>query len=222
MDLPVLVGDAARVLRASCRAVWAYRRFPAVGALGLYIGLAVVFFALGVVGAPGQRVVGDGADLSIFVWSFVWWPRAIAHLHDPFVANVVWAPHGIDLVWTTTVPGASLLGFPLTFLAGPVVAYNVFAVAGPALAGWTAFLLARHLTGAFASALVAGYLFGFSSYELGQTVGRLHLTLVFLIPVCALLAVRRFDGGLTGGRFVALLALALHGLTLRAASRRTP
>jgi hypothetical protein len=157
-------------------------------------------------------VVGDaGADKSIFMWSFVWWPHALAHLHDPFAANVVWAPHGIDLAWTTTVPGASLLALPLTLLAGPVVAYNVLAVAGPALAAWTAFLLARHIAGVFAPALIGGYVFGFSSYELGQTVGHLHLTLVFLVPVCALLAVRRFEDELTRRRFVLLLALTLTG-----------
>jgi hypothetical protein len=184
----------------------------AVGALGFYCVLAIAFFARGVVHAPAHTVVGDaGPDKSIFMWSFVWWPHALAHLHDPLAANVVWAPHGIDLAWAATVPGGSLLALPFTLLAGPVVAYNVLAVAAPALAAWTAFLLARHVTSAFAPALIGGFVFGFSSYELGQTVGHLHLTLVFLVPVCALLAVLRFEQRLTRRRFVLALALALTG-----------
>jgi hypothetical protein len=184
----------------------------AVIALALYFVLAIAFFARGVAPVPARTVVGDaGADKSIFMWSFVWWPHALGHLQDPLAANVVWAPHGIDLAWAATAPGAALLASPLTLLAGPVVAYNVLAVAAPALGAWTAFLLARHVTSALAPALVGGFVFGFSSYELGHTVGHLNLTLVFLVPVCALLAVLRFEQRLSRRRFVLQLALALIG-----------
>src|SRR5438309_700858 len=83
------------------------------------------------------------------------------------------------------------------------------AILAPALAAWTAFLLARSLTGRFWLALVAGYLFGFSAYEIGQSRGHLHMTLVFLVPLCALLVVRRYAGQLRRAAFIALLAAAL-------------
>ena len=162
------------------------------------------------IASPGSNAVGDpGPDKTIFMWSFVWWPHALGGGHDPFVTHAVWAPEGIDLSWVTSVPGPSLLAFPLTWAAGPVVTYNVLAVLAPALAAWAAFLLAKWLTGRFWPALLAGYLFGFSAYEIAQSRGHLSLTLVFLVPLVWLLVAKRFAGELSRTRFVVLLAPAL-------------
>lgn len=93
------------------------------------------------------------------------------------------------------------------------------------LAAWTAFLLCRRLIAgapgaqahearrrtAFVPALVAGWLFGFSSYMLGQLLGHEQLTLVFLIPALAHLLVRTHAGELRRRTAVTLLALALIG-----------
>jgi hypothetical protein len=186
------------------------RRASNIGALAVYVGFAALVLGRGVLAAPGSTSLGDrGADKTIFMWSLVWWPHALAHGIDPFVSRAAWAPAGIDLSWVTAIPGPSILAFPLTWMAGPIVTYNLLAILAPALAAWTAFLLARSLTGTFWPALVAGYLFGFSAYEIGQSSGHLNLTLVFLVPVCALLVTRRFAGELGRVRFVALLAAAL-------------
>ena len=186
------------------------RRWRAAGALLLYAGLGGATLARGVLTSPASTTIGDpGSDKTIFMWSFVWWPHALTSGHDPFVSHAVWAPEGIDLSWVTAVPGPSFLVWPLTWAAGPVVTYNVLAVLAPALAAWTAFLLAEWLTGRFWPSLIAGYLFGFSAYEIAQTRGHLNLTLVFLVPLCGLLVVRRFADELTRTRFIVLLALAL-------------
>src|ERR671933_554136 len=117
----------------------------------LYVLASALLFGRGVLAAPRSTVVGDaGADKTIPMWSFVWWPHALANAHDPFDANAIWAPHGVDLAWVTAMPGPSLLAAPLTELVGPVVTYDVLALAAPALAAWSAFLLARGVTGAFA------------------------------------------------------------------------
>jgi hypothetical protein len=181
-----------------------------VGALVFYVLLAGIILARGVIANPSSTAVGDpGSDKTIFMWAFVWWPHALRQGNDPFFTHAVWAPAGIDLSWVTAVPGPSLLAFPLTWAVGPVVAYNVLAVVAPALAAWTAFILAEWLTDRFWPALIAGYLFGFSAYEIAQTQGHLNLTLVFLVPLCGLLVGRRFAGELSRQRFVVLLALAL-------------
>src|SRR5262249_17721491 len=98
---------------------------------------------------------------------------------------------------------------PVTETAGPVVAYNLAALAAAPLAAWTAFLLARRLTGSFSASLVAGFLFGFSPYLMGQSVGHLNLSFVCLVPLAGLLAVCFFQGSLGRWRFTALLALVL-------------
>jgi hypothetical protein len=178
--------------------------------LGIYAAGSIVFFGRGVLTAPATTVVGDaGADKTIFMWSLVWWPHALAHGHDPFDASLVWAPHGVDLAWATAIPGVGLAATPLTALVGPVAAYNVLVLAAPALSAWTAYLLASWVTRSFWPSLAAGWIFGFSAYEIGHMVGHLNLVLVFLVPLCALLVLRHHAGELGTRRFVLLLALAL-------------
>jgi len=168
-----------------------------IGPLGLYAAVAFLAFGLRLLIDPGSNYVGIGADPQVFIWAFGWWPHAILHGENPFVTHAVWAPEGVNLAWTTTVPGLALLFSPLTLAAGAVASYNVAAVLMPALAAWTAFLLCRHLTRRLWPSLVGGYLFGFSSYMLGQEQGgHMQVTPVFLMPLVALVVLRYVESEL--------------------------
>jgi hypothetical protein len=173
----------------------------------------VGLFGLRVLLHPGSRYVGTGADPQIFIWSFAWWPHAIVHGENPIVSHAIWAPDGVNLAWTTTVPGLAVLFSPLTAAIGAVAAYDVAAVLMPALAAWTAFLLCRRLTRQLWPSLVGGYLYGFSSYVAGQEEGHLHASAVFLVPLVALVVLRHVDGELDAQGLVLrlgpLLALQL-------------
>src|SRR5437016_3586314 len=85
-------------------------RWQHVLALGAY--LAVMLALLGSRLLPklasGSVAVGD-RDAAIFVWSLRWWPHAIGHLVDPLYTHLLFAPRGVDLAWTTTIPGPSVL-----------------------------------------------------------------------------------------------------------------
>jgi hypothetical protein len=165
-------------------------------ALAAYALLAFGFFGVRLLVDGGTVYPGIGVDPQIFTWSFAWWPHAILHGENPIYSHVVWAPDGVDLAWATTVPGLALAFTPLTLLVGPLASYDTAAVLMPALAAWTAFLLCRHLTRNFWASLAGGYVFGFSSYMLGQFQGHLHLTSVFLLPLVALVCLRFLEGGL--------------------------
>jgi hypothetical protein len=196
-----------RELRASMASRPAVRN---LAPLVLYAVFAVAWIGRGVVSHPTTHVLGDAdRDKTILMWSFLWWPHAIAHGHDPFVANVVWVPHGVDLSWVTSSPTLALVLSPLTETLGPVFSYNVAALAAPPLAAWATFLLARRLTGDVPSSLVAGFLFGFSPYLISQSVSHLNLSFVCLVPLAGLLAVRFFEGDFGSRRYTALLALVL-------------
>ena len=95
--------------------------------------------------------------------------------------------------------------------SGPAVSYNLAAVLLPAAAAFTAYLLCRHLTRSTWASLVGGYLFGFSSYMLGQSQGHMHMTSVFLLPLIALATIRYLQGELDGRGFAWRLGL-LFGL----------
>jgi hypothetical protein len=161
-----------------------------------YTALSFLYFGVRLLPHPGRYLLGYGTDPDIFVWNFAWWPHAILHGENPIVSHAVWAPDGINLAWVTSVPGLALPFAPLTLAFGPVVAYNTAAVLMPALAAWTAFLLCRHLTGRLWPSLAGGYLFGFSSYMLGQLLGHMHMSAIFLVPLVALVAVRFVQGQL--------------------------
>jgi hypothetical protein len=187
------------------------RRFTNGAALFGYCLLAFLYLGLPIAAHPGRSYVGSTIDPEIVVWLFGWWPHAIGHGMNPIYTHAIWAPAGFNLVWATSTPGLALAFAPLTVLAGPLVSYNVAAILMPALAAWTAYLLCRYLTGAIWPSLLGGYLFGFSSYMLAHTIGHLHLTSVFLVPLVALVLLRYLRGELTGRsavpRLAALLAL---------------
>jgi hypothetical protein len=171
-------------------------RAPAIALLG-YIALSFLFFGVHLLPHPGRAMLGSGRDPEIFVWSFAWWQHALGAGQNPFVSHAVYAPDGINLAWATSVPGLAVPFAPLTLLAGPVASYNVATLLLPAVSAWTAFLLCSYLTRAFWPSLVGGYLFGFSAYEVGQSLGHPHMSAIFLLPLVVLLVVRYLHGRLT-------------------------
>ena len=182
------------------------KHLPASLAIILYLIVSSLYF--GTTRNYSHRYLGVGSDPISFIWFLNWWPWAITHGLNPFVSHYVWYPHGLNLTWGTSVPAAALLMLPLTWLANPVVSFNVLSLFAPALSSWTAFLLARYLTRDTFASLISGYLFGFSSYELGQLLGHLNLDVIFVVPLVALFVVQRIRGDLSRPRFVGALTIA--------------
>jgi hypothetical protein len=188
------------------------------GGVAFLLYLVVAFLILGsrVVAHPERRVVGGlYTDPQIFIWSFAWWPHAIGHWLNPFHTHAIWAPHGYNLTWATSVPGLALAFAPLTLAFGPLLAYNVAVVLMPALAAWTAFLLCRRLTGgAIWPSLAGGYVFGFSAYLMSAELTHVHTAAVFLLPVAAHLVVRFVQGDLSRRRLAVGMAAVIAGQLL--------
>ncbi len=143
------------------------------------------------------------------MWLMAWWPHALAHGLNPLFTDAIWAPHGLNLAWATSMPLASLIAALPIAIAGPVAVYNLLCLLALALAAWTAFVLCRYLTGAYCASLAGGYIFGFSAYMLGQTLAHLDLLLVFPIPLFTLLLIRGFRADISWRALVAGLALVL-------------
>jgi hypothetical protein len=162
-----------------------------------YAAISFAYFGWRLLPHPGRGVIGFGHDPEIYIWSFAWWPHALGSLMNPFFSHALYAPTGVNLAWTLTVPGLALAFSPLTVLFGPAVSYNIAALLMPALAAWTAYFLCRHLTRSFWASLVGGYLFGFSAAVLRPLLfGNLPVNSVFLLPLVALVLVRYVQGEL--------------------------
>ena len=189
--------------------VTARNRWSWFGAPALYLLLSVLWLGRFVLAGP-RGTIGAGPDVQIFLWGLRWWPYAIGHGIDPLVSKYVWPPHGSGVLWTTTVPLLSLLASPVTLLFGPAASWNLLCVLAPALAAWAAYWLCLELTEALVPATVGGLLFGFSSYEVAQSSAHLQVTMIALVPVAALVAVRYARGRYGGWGLAARVA----GLTV--------
>jgi hypothetical protein len=166
----------------------------ACAALVVYGSLSVIFFGVDIVAHPAGEFVGRGGDpQKIFIWSLAWWPYALSHHLNPFIARTIWPPAGYNLTWATTVPGPSVIAYPVTRRYGPIVSYNILMLLSPVLAALSSFILCRHLCRRFWPALTGGYIFGFSSYMIGQMRGHLHMVMIFPVPLAVYLVLLQFE-----------------------------
>ncbi len=200
----------ARIQRLALRLeAWSPRRQDLLAG-ALYAAVWIVFIGRRAVVDPAHSCACDGkVDSTIFMWSLAWWPHALLHGLNPFVARVIWVPHGLDIPATTSVPTLAIVLSPLTELFGPFVSYNAAAFLCPVLGGLFAFRLCRYVSRAWLPSLLGGYVFAFSSYELGQLAGHLHMVAVFLLPATLHLVLLWFDRRVSDRRFVVLMTIII-------------
>jgi hypothetical protein len=181
-----------------------------LAAFTFYLLVSIVLFGLRVIGSPGTTHVGFGTDPAMNMWFIAWWPHAIWHHLNPFITYVVWPSTGYNLTWTGAIPAVAIALAPVTGAFGPVMAYNVASLLMPALSAWGAFLLCRHIARSFGAALAGGLIYGFSPYEVGQVLaGHLHMTTVFIPPLCVLLGLLLVEDRISALRFTIALAFLL-------------
>lgn len=196
-------GQAA--VRSPLRRLW---RFHPWLALALYlVGALVMQYRM--LGHMSSGCACLGYDPTQYMWANVWWPHALLHGLNPFWSHLLWAPWGIDMASNTTTPVPALVGAPLTWLAGPVVTYNVEMLLMPVLSGFCAYRLCLYLTRRPGPAIVGGWLFAFCSYAVTQQMGHLHLLVMFPAPLAVLLTLKRLDGAISVRRYVIWLAVLL-------------
>jgi hypothetical protein len=155
-----------------------------------------------------HEIAGQGSDPFAFIWFLQWWPWAISHHIDPLFTDLLWQPVGVYLDWVTSVPLLGLAGWPLTAIS-PVLTFNVFILLGPVLAAFAAYLLCLRIAGQPAAAMIGGFLFGYSSYEMAQDIATLNLSFTMFVPLLALIILLRLDNGIGRPAAILLAGLAL-------------
>lgn len=168
----------------------------------------------GLLADPGARVYAANDDTSLFIWWFANGANALAGLlgfgsgtadllHTP---TMNW-PDGVNGAWNTSVLGVALPLAPVTWLWGPVVAYNVAIVLSPVAATAAAALFLTRIVDRIPAAAGA-LLYGFSPYLIAQAGGHLNLSAAILPPLVAAFlwsAATGPAGGGTGARVRAAL-----------------
>ena len=156
-------------------------------ALGVYLALAVALLGKGLF-TGGGTVVGDHGDPPLFIWYLQWLPFALGHHLNPLLTSYLHYPSGANLMWNTSIVFPALLLAPVTLVSGPITAYNVLCVLAIGTSAWCGYLAARRYTATWVAAAAGGLLYGFSPYELSQSLGHAMLTPVFYPALMVILA----------------------------------
>ena len=146
---------------------------------------------------PLRGTLGGGrGDVGLFLWFVSHTGNALVHDHGHglLVTHALNAPHGVNLMWNTSLllPGALLA--PVTALAGPVLSLNLIIVLGPVLSAWSAYLCSGRFLSRTSARALAGLVFGFSPALMAASVAHFHLTLLMLVPPLLLLTVDAVTG----------------------------
>ncbi|SOE85702.1 hypothetical protein SAMN05446935_6176 [Burkholderia sp. YR290] len=172
-------------------------------AVGIYAALSLILFSNGI--ASGQ-VFQPGTDPIAFIWFLKWWPYAITNGLNPFLSRYIWSPIGYSMLWANSTPTLAILMWPVTALLSPETSWNLLCLAAPPLNALSCYLLLSYLTRDFRAAWIGGFIFGFSPYVGGHTLGHISLTFVPLVPLIALVMVRRALQEIGRVRFIAALS----------------
>lgn len=180
-------------------------------ALAVYLAVFIIVYAFPLLHHLGLAQANQSSpDPNFYIWSWRWWPYAIAHGLNPLYSRQIGAPGGSNLSWTTTTPAVAVPLAPVTLALGPIASFNLTLVLCAPVSAWAAFIAARRLTGRFWAALLAGTVYGFSWYEVAETgVGHVNLCAIMLLPLMLYLTLLWRDGKLRRGWFVGLMAATM-------------
>jgi hypothetical protein len=171
------------------------------------VGYAIASIALFSNNIANGSIFQPGTDPIAYIWFLKWWPYSISHGLNPFLTLDIWSPVGFSMLWANSIPTLAILMWPVTALASPELSWSILCLAAPALNAYTAYLLFRYLVKDWRASAIGGLLFGFSPYVSSHMLGHLSLSLVALVPLVALVCIRRARGEIRRGAFVGALSV---------------
>jgi hypothetical protein len=193
-----------------------YRLIP-LAVLVLYT-VATVAMTWPLTAQLSTHTAGSGNDMWIYHWGNWWARKVLTEGGRLYWTSYMFYPQGVSLTWYAFSWLNTAIWLPLQALIGPLAAYNITVLLAYLLSAYTAYLLARELTGSYLAAFIAGLVFAF--YPVHNAY---HNHLSFLsfqwMPLCALFLIRigrqgRLRDGLGAGVSFALCALSGERLLL--------
>ena len=148
---------------------------------------------------PAVRVPTNGSmagsDIYLNIWFMRYAATALAHGHLPaLVTTALNFPHGINLMWNTSLllPGVVLA--PVTLLAGPTVSLAILVVAGFAGSATSLYIVLRRWHASVSAAAIGGAVYGFSPAIMIAAEDHYHLQFAVLPPLIADASLRLVTG----------------------------
>jgi hypothetical protein len=156
---------------------------PAVICAGYLLAAVVLTWRLWA-HPSSATVAGNPPDHSQFAWFLRYSAIAVAHGRLPaLVTTAMNAPHGISMMWNTTVLLPGIVLTPVTLLAGPQVSLTVLLTLGFAGSAASLFYVLRRYGASMAAAAAGGAVYGFSPALTHTAMGHYQLQLAVLPPL---------------------------------------
>ena len=157
----------------------------------------------------GYQPVGV-SDVNLFSWFMRYSAQSVAHGSLPaLVTTAMNAPHGINLMWNTSLLLPGVLLTPVTLLAGPQTSLTVVLTLGFAGSAAALYWVLRRWGVRIGPAALGGAVYGFSPALVAAALGHYHLEFAVLPPLMidALLRIVTGRGrALKDGAWLGLLA----------------
>jgi hypothetical protein len=132
----------------------------------------------------GRYQVGDPADVDQANWFVRYAATAVSHFRLPALETVAMnAPHGVNLMWNTSLLLPGVIISPVTLLFGPQVALTTLLVIGFAGSAAAMFYVLRYWGASTLAAALGGFLYGFSPALVDSGIGHYSLVLAMLPPL---------------------------------------
>ena len=142
---------------------------------------------------PGGVVVAENDDTSLFIWWLGHGAQVIADRlgfgHGQtggflFTESMNALGGGVNGAWNTSLVGIAILLAPLTWVAGPIISYNLLILAIPVVNSLATAVLFRRFLHRLPAFIAAGGV-GFSSYVIAQLGGHPNLAMAITPPLTA-------------------------------------
>jgi len=132
----------------------------------------------------GLYQAGDTADVDQATWFVRYTATALSHLKLPALETMAMnAPHGVNLMWNTSLLLPGVVVSPVTLLFGAQVALTALLVIGFAGSAAAMCYVLRHWGASPVAAALGGFLYGFSPALVNSGIGHYSLVLAMLPPL---------------------------------------
>ncbi len=129
---------------------------------------------------------GDVEDVSQATWFIRYTATATEHFRLPALTTVAMnAPHGVNMMWNTSLLLPGMVVTPITLLFGPQVSLDALLFIGFAGSAIAMYYFLRRWNASMLAAALGGALYGFSPALVNSGIGHYSLVIAILPPLIA-------------------------------------
>jgi hypothetical protein len=155
-------------------------------AITLYCYLAGAFFVTSRIWIHPASLSqgGDPQDVDQATWFVRYAATAVSHGRLPALETMAMnAPHGVNLMWNTSLLLPAVVVSPVTLIFGPQVALTTLLLIGFAGSAAAMFYVLRRWHASLLAAALGGALYGFSPALVNSGIGHYSLVIAMLLPL---------------------------------------